>query len=86
MLVMKDEVKQILEIVTREQELNASRYQELKSSVDEIRSTMATKDELNKAFESLSEDINTFAGDHYKLKKRVDVIDKRLKKVEERLH
>jgi chromosome segregation ATPase len=82
---MNDQINQILKIVTSEQELTARRYAELKSSIDDINlklPTLATKDQLNRVFESLSQDISALAIDSEKLKKRIDSQEKRIKKLE----
>ena len=86
---MKDEIQQILLIVTSEQKLNAQRYSELRRSVDDIYSklstTIATKEQLNQVYESLSEDIACISVDHHKLKKRVTVLEKKFRKLEDRI-
>ena len=89
---MKDEIQQILGIVTKEQGLNAHRYSELKRSIDDIYSKlstfsaiMVTKDQFNHAFESLSEDIASLSGDHHKLKRRMTLLEKKFEKLEDRL-
>src|SRR4030095_13818934 len=77
---------EILKIVTSEQELNAQRYHELKSSIDDIKltilPTLATKEQLNHVYESLSQDITYLSGDHHKLRKRVDLLEKKQKNME----
>jgi hypothetical protein len=67
--------------------LNAHRYHELKSELADINlilPTLATKGQLNQVYESLSQDMTCFSGGHMKLKKRVDGLEKRVKRLEHR--
>ena len=75
---LKTEIQQVFKIVVSEQELNAYRYHELKRDLEEVNSKMATKDELNKVFESLSHDIVTLSTEHRKLKKDVNHLKKNI--------
>lgn len=67
------------------------RYHELKVSIDRIhdaiggiQSMMATKGQLNQVFETLSQDITCLSGDSQKLVRRVDHLEKRVQRLEDK--
>jgi hypothetical protein len=84
-LELKSELKNVLKIVTDEQGLNTGRYYELKKSIDDINFKMATKDQLDQVYESLSQDVACLSGDHHKLKKRVTLLERKFRKLEDRI-
>ncbi len=82
---MEDKIHQILEIVTAEQQLNASRYIEWKRSIEDIHQKMATKEQLQHLFETYSKDISAVIGDQEKTDKRVGVLERKVKKIEDKV-
>jgi polyhydroxyalkanoate synthesis regulator phasin len=82
---LKDQNQQILKIVTDEQALNAARYHELRKAIDDTNSKMATKEQLDQVYESLSQDITCLSDDHHQLKKRVTVLERKFRKLEDRI-
>jgi len=87
-LLNAERYNRLLKVFTEEQGLNAHRYHELRASSDDIRMTlksMVTKDQFEKAFDSLTQDITYLSGGHHKLKKRVTLLEKRVGKLEDRV-
>ena len=71
---LKLDIRGVLRIVVQNEEINTGRYHEVKGGLDDVRFSlgkMVTRDQFNKAFESLSEDIRAVVGDHVKLEKKV---------------
>ncbi len=79
---LKKEIHQILRILEEEQILNSNRYNELKSGIEDLK--IGTKEQLDHVFESLSQDITFLSGDHHRLKRKVEFIEKRVKRLEDR--
>lgn len=85
-LEVRSEIQQVLQIVTHKQSLNGHRYLELKGEIHEIKNvlpTLATKDQLNQVYESLSQDITYISGDSQRQKRRIDSLEKRVKRLED---
>ena len=82
---LQEERNQLWKAFTEEQAINTHRYYELKRSIDDVYSRMATKDQLNQVFESLSQDIAFLSGGHHRLKKRVSFLEKRVGKLEDQV-
>ena len=70
----KDSWHQLRKGFTEAQLLVDRRYHELKTSIEDLSSKMATKDQLNQVLKSLSQDITFMFGDHHRLKKRVSIL------------
>jgi archaellum component FlaC len=81
---LKNEIQRVFAVVSSEQKLNDQRYYELKASIEDISSKMATKEQLDQVYESLSADITCMSGDSQKLTRRVDHLEKRVKRLEDR--
>jgi len=73
---------QTMKYFKKAQLLSDQRYLELKRSIDDIYLKMATKDQLNQVFESLSQDITFLFGGQNRLEKRVSPLEKRVGKLE----
>ena len=75
-IVLEDRGKLTIltDLFLEEQQLNRSRYEELRGAIFGIESQMVTRKEFESAFGALSEDISAVVTDHVKLKKRVDVL------------
>ena len=78
----KDSWHQLMKGFTEAQALADQRYHELKRSIEDVSSKIATKDQLNQVYESLSQDITFMFGNHHRLKKRVSQLEKRVGKLE----
>lgn len=66
-----------------ERQLNNQRFTQVVSSMSDLRNEVKSfnveiKDELNRVYTSLSEDIQAFAGDLDKVKKRVDKLERKI--------
>lgn len=79
-----EEMRGLKDLFIHEQGLNASRYQELRGSVDDVRRNMVTKIEFQSAFEALNQDIGVFSTDSIKLNRRVGLLEKRVTNLEQR--
>lgn len=78
-----EKIEEILEIVKEERKLNNSRFTQLSTSLHDLRQEMNGRmnnieSEINKVHTSLSQDIQVFAEDLTKLKRRVDKIERKI--------
>jgi tetrahydromethanopterin S-methyltransferase subunit G len=76
-------IDEILEIVKTERGLNNSRFVQLSTGLHELRQEVNRRmdkleTEINKVHTSLSQDIQAFGEDLYKLKRRVDKIERKI--------
>ena len=75
-------IDEILNLMRTERELNNTRFTQLSSGVKEIRKDVneikvELKDEINKVYMTLLEDMSPFATDLKKIEKRVDQLERK---------
>lgn len=73
---------EVLEIVRTERNLNNSRFSQHSTSLYDLRKEVGEmkaelKQAIHQVFTTLSDDIHAIVGDHTKLKKRVDRIERK---------
>jgi DNA anti-recombination protein RmuC len=81
-----DKIGEILKIVKEERKLNNSRFTQLAASMGDLKQEMRQMNgrmdklekDIDKVHVSLSQDIQVFAEDVVKLKRRVDRIERRI--------
>lgn len=83
MSVENKKIDEILEIVRDERQLNNSRYSQISATLVELRQEIRAvktdlKSEIDKAYSSLSEDIQAVVSDQSQMKSRLTKLEKKI--------
>lgn len=78
-----EKIEEILKIVKEERILNNSRFMQLSAAITDLRKDLTgtrveLKEEIGKVYSTLSQDIQVFAEDLTKVKRRVDKIERKI--------